>query len=209
MTAPRLFPNSYISTIVQDVLDVCQNLTTPPKNAKRPEEHVSKQLYRLLLRNPRYQDGPLEPHFESWLPDLSNRPDIRFSCGQGVYTYFLFEAKRLFVTFPRGKKDSLIPEYIEQGMMRFVAGRYAPDLHAGAMLGYVFMAVLAEAREKVQDAVSSHSSKLCLVTPMQASALPVTPQVDESLHTVKGKPFTLYHLLVPVSANRGKRPCPH
>ena len=91
---PRLFKKSLIPVIVQDVLDACKSLKAPPKGEKRPEEDLSKQVYRQLLRIPRYSTGPLEPHLESWLPDIESRADIRFSCGAGIHTYFIFEAKR-------------------------------------------------------------------------------------------------------------------
>lgn len=195
---PRLFKKSLIPVIVQDVLDACKSLQAPPKGEKRPEEDLSKQVYRQLLRIPRYTFGPLEPHIESCLPDLESRADIRFSCGAGIHTYFIFEAKRLFVTHPGGKSATLVTEYIHEGMMRFVVGRYAPNQQASAMLGYVFGVTVIEAKSKVSLAIESERAKLCLKNGYKASTLPVTPPVDETHHDVQGKPFTLYHLYAAV-----------
>jgi len=191
---PRLFKKSLIPVIVQDVLDAFKSLRAPPKGEKRPEEDLSKQVYRQLLRIPRYTFGPLEPHIESCLPDLESRADIRFSCGAGIHTYFIFEAKRLFVTHPGGKTVSLVSEYIHEGMMRFIVGRYAPYQQASAMLGYVFEVAVNDARNKVALSIENEREKLCLKNGYKTSSLPVTPPVDETRHDVQGKPFTLYHL---------------
>ena len=195
---PRLFPKSYVRIIVQDVQDVCRNVQRPPKSEKRPEEHLSKQVYHLLKRNPRYYSGPLEPHIESWLPDLESRADIRFSCGKGIETYFIFEAKRLFVTHPGGKSAKLVAEYVNEGMMRFVGERYARYQQASAMLGYVFDVTPTEAEAEVGLAIERDREKLCLSTSLSTSLMKVTPPVDETCHNIRGRPFLLYHLFVTI-----------
>jgi hypothetical protein len=198
-SVPRLFPKKRIPEIVQDVLDACVRLPLPSKKEKRPEEFLSREVIRRLYQMPRYLIGPLEPHIESWLPDIESRADIRMSCGKGIFTYFLFEAKRLFVITPSGKKSSLVSEYIEKGMMRFVEERYAPGLQASAMLGYVCAATLDEARAAIRNAVSERSQKLCLAIPFQVSELCVSPKVDETVHRFGNRPFTLYHLFTSIS----------
>ena len=162
---PPLFPDDDVAVIVQDVLDSSRDLPRPGAKEKRPEESLSKVVFLRLVKIPRYRTGPLEPHIESWLPDASHRGDIRFSCGRGIETYFIFEAKRLFVTYPNtGRKHSLVPQYIADGMMRFVNRHYAPFQR-------------------------------------QLSSLPVKPRVSETRHALDDGPFTLYHLLVTISAN--------
>lgn len=199
---PPLFPEDDVAVIVQDVLDCSQDLPRPGGREKRPEEFLSKKVFLRLTRIPRYRIGPLQPDMESWLPDAAHRGDIRFSCGGGLETYFLIEAKRLFVTFPKsGRKDSLIPKYIAEGMMRFVRGHYAPFQHQSAMLGYVHDETLDNARSQLARSIGDHREELSLSDSFQPSPLPVKPKVSETQHDLDGGRFTLYHLLVTIPAN--------
>lgn len=196
---PALFPEDEIPGLIKDVLDACAHLTRPEKGEKRPEEAISRQVYQKLRRMPAYRRGPLEPHFESWLPDLDGRADIRFSCGKGIDTYFVFEAKRLFVSYPRGKKDTLIKEYVHEGMMRFVTGKYAPFQCSSAMLGYVHDAAVAAARSSVATEISNNAHALCLVRGLAASSAVTGRQVDDSVHLLENnRSFLIYHLLISV-----------
>ncbi len=199
---PPLFPDDDVAVIVQDVLDCSRDLPRPGAKEKRPEEFLSKVVFLRLTRIPHYRIGPLQPDMESWLPDAAHRGDIRFSCGRGLESYFLFEAKRLFVTFPNtGRKDSLIPQYIAEGMMRFVNRHYAPFQQQSAMLGYVFDETLANANSQLAQGIRSRHRDLRLSSPHQPSPLLVKPRVSETRHALADGPFTLYHLLVAIPAN--------
>lgn len=80
---------------------------------------------------------------------MNGRADIRITCGQGIDTDFIVEAKRLFLKRPNGRLNSLVAAYTgEEGMMRFVTGKYAPYQQSSAMLGYVYDIDLAEAQKK-------------------------------------------------------------
>jgi len=192
----ELFPISDIPIIIQDVLDTTPHLKSPPDGEKRPEEYVSRQVYDHLRRNKWYYTGPLTPSIEHWLPNLDSRTDIIFFCAKGQETYFVVEAKRLFVTFPAGKKVDLIKDYIDKGMMRFIESRYAPYQQASAMIGYVFNDSCATARRVVKIAIEKQRTKTYLTGDYGVSVLPVKPPVDETHHDVAGKPFTLYHLFI-------------
>jgi len=199
---PPLFPEDDVAVIVQDVLDCSRDLPRPGVTEKRPEEFLSKEVFLRLTRIPRYRIGPLQPGMESWLPDAAHRGDIQFSCGRGLETYFLIEAKRLFITYPNtGRKDSLVPEYIAEGMMRFVNRHYAPFQHRSAMLGYVFDEALANANRRLAHGIQSRQQDLRLSSPHQPSTLPVKPRVYETRHDLNDVLFTLYHLLVAIPAN--------
>ncbi|MCX6873908.1 MAG: hypothetical protein NTW21_08875 [Verrucomicrobia bacterium] len=194
---PALFPEDDIPRVLQDVLDACKDLKRPGKSEQRPEEAITKQVYEKLRQMPDYRRGPLEPHFESWLPDLDSRADIRFSCGKGIDTYFLVEAKRLFVTFPEGTRNSLVKAYVNQGMMRFIEGRYAPFQEASAMLGYVHDESIATAREALAKEIAIQAESLRLQFGLRPSMLRVSPPVEETCHALNPpRSFTLYHLWV-------------
>ena len=196
---PPLFPDEDVPVIVQDVLDCCRDLKRPAPRVKRPEEDLSKQVYQKLVKIPRYRLGPLEPHIESWLPDIMHRADIRFSCGRGIECYFLFEAKRLFVTYPKsGKKDSLLSEYIHEGMMRFVNRHYAPFQHRSAMLGYVHDEMPSSAFQMLGTALSVQSALLRGDGTLTESPLPFSSGIQETRHTLDDGLFVLFHLLVHV-----------
>jgi hypothetical protein len=197
----ELFPEKDIPIVIQDVLDVCKNLSRPPLEEKRPEEFLTKQVFKRLRFQKRYITGPLCPHIEHWMADSggesNGRADILFDCGKGLETYFVIEAKRLFVTFPSGKKDDLIDDYIRKGMRRFVIEeRYAPYQCASAMLGYVHDCDISVARDKLLNEINSQKEALLMVAPCGQSCLPVSPVVDETNHKLKSnRCFILYHLL--------------
>jgi len=196
----ELFPKSFIPDIIQDILDTASYLTLPPDDEKRPEEHITKQVYKRLTRNKRYYTGPLNPSIEHWLTDLESRTDIIFYCGKGLETYFIVEAKRLFVTFPGGRNASLVKEYIDNGVMRFINKQYAYYQQESAMLGYVFTVSCNKAREAIASGMAENREMICMEGAYAKSTLPVKPSVDETQHDADGKPFTLYHLFIRLSS---------
>lgn len=194
----KLFPKKYVPLILQDVLDCSANLERPPPTEKRPEEALCKAIYKRLCLLSHYRQGPIEPHIESWLPDLESRADIRFLCGRGIETYFIVEAKRLFVTFSNGKLDSLVGKYIDEGMMRFVEGRYAPHQNSSAMLAYVYDAELLKAQESVALSIKNKSAKLLLAGLFKKSLLKLSSPTYETCHRLTSKQFVLFHLFVKI-----------
>ena len=134
---------------MQDIMDTFPYLRRPDRSIVRQEEHLTGQICKRLRPLRRYREGPLEFHQESNLPDMNGRADIRITCGQGIDTDFIVEAKRLFLKRPNGRLNSLVAAYTgEEGMMRFVTGKYAPYQQSSAMLGYVYDIDLAEAQKK-------------------------------------------------------------
>jgi len=196
----ELFPQKNIHIIIQDILDTLPKLTKPPKSCMRPEEHLTQQLHNKVKQNQRYYTGPLSPSIEHWISDES-RTDMLFLCGKGQETYFAVEAKRLFITYPGGKKADLIKEYIDDGMMRFIKGRYAPYQLSSAMLGYVFDVSCSKVREVLGHALVKRTD-LSLVGTLEKSLLPVTPPVDETQHALEKGIFTLYHLFVKIEEGK-------
>ena len=108
---------------MQDIMDTFPYLRRPDRSIVRQEEHLTGQICKRLRPLRRYREGPLEFHQESNLPDMNGRADIRITCGQGIDTDFIVEAKRLFLKRPNGRLNSLVAAYTgEEGMMRFVTG---------------------------------------------------------------------------------------
>lgn len=200
-----LFPIEDIPKILENVQDCCMGLTRESSSEK--EDQLSQRLYRKLCCLPEYRTGPIEPHWESWLVDVTpdeteikGRADIRFSCGRGLETYFLVEAKRLFVTYPGGTKAPLVSKYIKDGMMRYVSGKYATKMQSSAMLGYVFDNDLLSSRAALAAAIACNAVELelDLCGTLKESAIEASPPVEETMHLLKRGRFTIYHILTKV-----------
>jgi hypothetical protein len=201
----RLFPSEDIPRTIQNIQICCKSLVR--QTPFELENSLSKRLYRQLCQLAEYRCGPIVPLWEPWLvhltetdAEITGRGDILFSCG-GLETYFLVEAKRLFVTYPKGKKDSLVSDYINDGMMRFVTGQYSAKMTAGAMLGYVCDSTVPKAKAALIAAIARHAGKLQLTTDgvWRESSIEVAPLVAETQHgLVRGHNFTIYHVLTKV-----------
>ncbi len=201
----KLFHFEDIPRIIQNIRDCCKKLKR--KSPYEKENDLSKRLYKQLWRLPEYHTGPIEPQMESWVvdmdedePEITGRTDIKFTCGRGVQTYFAVEAKRLFITYPKGGKASLVMDYINDGMIRYVSGQYASKMTAGAMLGYVFDNSINDTKKALVAAIEKEKINLRLAIggSWQASSLSVTPIVDETRHALTGRDFTIYHILAKV-----------
>jgi hypothetical protein len=94
-----------------------------------------------------------EPVFEG-LADPAEAPriDIGVPWGAGVADdpFFSFECKRL-------APGRLARLYVDQGMMRFVTGYYAPDTSVGGMIGYVVGGGPVVAKDAVNARVRADS----------------------------------------------------
>jgi hypothetical protein len=201
----RLFPSEDIPSILQNLQSCCKTLIR--QKPSEIENDLTKRLYLQLCRYSEYRTGPIEPHWESQVvvldddePGITGRVDIRFSCGRGIETYFPVEAKRLFVTYPKGRNASLVADYIDDGMMRFVTGQYGSKMTVGAMLGYVCDNTVSKARSALIGAIDNYAEKLRLTAEgrWQESTIEVTPPVDETRHELDSRGFTIYHMLTKV-----------
>lgn len=201
----RLFPSEDIPSILQN-LQTCSRILIRQKPSEI-ENDLTKRLFLQLCRCREYRTGPIEPYWESQVvvldddePGVTGRVDIRFSCGRRIETYFPVEAKRLFVTYPKGGKTSLVADYIDDGMIRFVSGQYGSKMTAGAMLGYVCDNTETKARMALIAAIDKDAVKLRLTANgrWQESNIKVTPPVDETRHALDSRGFTIYHILTKV-----------
>lgn len=115
---------------------------------------------------------------------------------------FVFECKRLNVTYPSGKYEDNADQYTDEGMTRFLTGKYSPGLHEGGMLGYVMDCDTSKARTQVVNMIESRREKLRLV--VGSGYLPCVllgnrEPHGETCHKLEGgRDFVIYHLLVPI-----------
>ena len=201
----KLFPQKHISTILSSLHQ--EGAIIRKKTNTDREDWITRRLHHKLVRIPIYRDGPLDARLQPEIPSKdpnSNYPggriDILIACAKGAEVYFAIEAKRLRVQYAGGKIRTGNNEYVEDGMMRFVSGQYAPHMRAGAMLGYVFDGKTDKARSGIDKAVQNKAVKLRLKPPkklVQSTVLPSKP-VNETRHVLGKRDFTIYHVLVAV-----------
>ncbi len=206
-TCIPLFPEEEIPGLLYLVLDHAKTLEK--QHATENENHLSIRLCKRIRMDKRLRDAPftLVPEFPVLNdriddPSVSGRVDICFLCPGGDRTYFAIEAKRLHVSFQSGWA-SLVSEYVDgdQGMMCFVDGKYAETQRFGAMLGFVFDGKLNLARGKIAERVTEYREKLSLKTGTnfeRSSYSRGEYLIDETQHQLRGRTFTIAHLLVSV-----------
>jgi hypothetical protein len=127
-------------------------------NAPGPDEHEDKtsvrlyaamvkkrdrQAHRFLIR---YQDVEVDAD----LAKETGRKDIVFFPGHDGDLYFCLEAKRLNARV-KGVMKSLADEYVKEGMLRFITGKYSRRVHHAGMLGYVLDGDITRAMVNVLD----------------------------------------------------------
>jgi hypothetical protein len=129
------------------------------------------------------------------------RIDIRFIHGYDEAVYFAFECKRLNVATPNGGCRALAREYVEEGMMRFVIGKYAAGLEHGGMIGFVMDGNSAAATARVDVEVKARTLPLRMTpgTGLAISALlPAESAVRETRHPCRPSSLTLHHVFLAV-----------
>jgi len=201
----KLFPKGQIPIVLLSILQAGKTLRK--KTERDREDWITRRLYIRLICIPVFRDGPLGIHLKPEIVDPkmdadtpSGEIDLFVSCGRGYQVYFPLEAKRLRVTYANGRLETGSDKYINEGMMRFVAGQYAPFMETGAMLGYVYDGNTDEARSDIDRSVQSHALKLRLLAPEKLSRSQILKDmpVDETRHALEKCMFTIYHVFLAV-----------
>jgi len=200
-----LFPQRHIPIILISILQAGENLRK--KTASDLEDWISRRIYWRLIRIYPFRDGPLDIRLQPEIVSVDsdeNAPagkiDFVVSCGLGAEIYFAIEAKRLRVRSPSGKMNAGNDDYVNNGMMRFVTGQYAPFMKNGAMLGYVYDGDTKKACSGVAGYIKNRAKELKLTSPKQltrASILPDKP-IYETRHGLKKRSFLIYHIFLAV-----------
>ncbi len=201
----RLFPQKQIPIILSAILREGESIRK--KTEKDREDWLSRRLCSRLIKIPIFRDGPLGIHPKQEI--LSSDPesdgaageiDILVSCGRGSEVYFAIEAKRLRFTSSGGIFKTGSDEYVKNGMMRFVEGKYAPFMERGAMLGYVFDGDTETARFDIDRYISKKAKMLMLMTSKQFEKSGILPRepVYETHHDLNRRVFIIYHMFLEV-----------
>ena len=200
-----LFPKRHIPTVLVSILQAGENLRK--KTANDLEDWISRRLYWRLIRIYPFRDGPLDIRLQPEIVSVdfdenasAGKIDFVVSCGLGAEIYFAIEAKRLRVRSTSGKMDAGNDDYVNNGMMRFVTGQYAPFMKTGAMLGYVYDGDTEKACSGVAGYISSKVKGLKLISPKQLTKASIVPDkpIYETRHGLKKRPFFIYHIFLSV-----------
>jgi hypothetical protein len=200
-----LFPQKHVPIILISIFQAGKTLRK--KTANDLEDWISRRLYWRLIRIYPFRDGPLDIRLQPEIVSVDsdeNTPvgkiDFVVSCGLGAEIYFAIEAKRLRVRSTSGKMDAGNDDYVNDGMMRFVSGQYAPFMKTGAMLGYVYDRDIKKARTGVAGYIKSRGKELKLTSPKPLTRASLLPDkaIYETRHSLKKRPFLIYHIFLAV-----------
>src|SRR5947209_7392931 len=154
-----MFPDDLVPRIIDLVWDTWPTVPKPAGNdlevpiTRRFKHHLkqAKDYRRLPVRIEREpaEDDPVTG------AELG-RIDLKFAPAESAReeVYFAFECKRLNA-IEDGRRRTLAPEYVTEGMMRFVTGQYAATMMHGGMIGYVLDGKNADAVRRVERNIAS------------------------------------------------------
>ena len=145
------------------------------------------------------EDPITDPGFGTEL----GRNDLRFypQNHYGQTVFFTVECKRLRVSAGTGIRQ-LADKYVEEGVQRFVDGRYSSGLPCGGMVGYVMDNEMSKAFTTVQAAITSRRKKVRLRPRSLRAPSAVLPGYEwsaDTRHNAKDGDFTVHHALLGVA----------
>jgi hypothetical protein len=98
--------------------------------------------------------------------------------------------------------SQLADKYVEEGVQRFVDGRYSSGLLCGGMVGYVMDNEMSKAMAAVQVAIRSRRKKVRLRARSLRTPSAVLPNYEWSAdtgHSLNDGDFTVHHALLGVT----------
>jgi hypothetical protein len=205
---PRLWRPLFPGELIPQILDlVCETWRRFDKPAADEREwRITRRFKHALKREKDYRMLPVRIERELAEDDPESgdelgRIDLKFNPADSALeeVYFAFECKRLYALVS-GAIRALAGEYVSEGMMRFVEGRYASRMQDGGMIGYVLDGTSERARLQVAVAIASSASKLLLSpgTGLDASVLrPANADLRLTSHVgPRAGGFRLHHVFL-------------
>jgi len=204
----EFFPEELIPSGLQVALDTWSKLPSSAKVGK--EDTITGHLAAAMKKEKKARRLSFSIHFQATPlgPDrpVAARIDFKFLAGFDEDAYFAFECKRLRIPRASGLDHNTDSYVGAEGMERFVAGKYSPGQHHGAMLGYVMDGDVGAAKSAVLSLVQSRSGQLKLISGVQWEAcrfLPTESCIQQTRHRrnlEKGgeSDITLQHIFLAV-----------
>lgn len=201
----KLFPQKNIPIILRAVLKAGRTLEK--QTPTEWENSLTRRLHSRLIRIYPFRDGPLSIQLQPEIPSLhqdeellSGQIDLLVPSNLGYQIYFAIEAKRLRYISPNGKFIPGNSNYVNDGMMRFISGQYAPLVQTGAMLGYVFDGHIAAARNGINGYIQIKANELKIGPPKKLtnSTILIDNAIDKTHHDMEDRLFIIYHVFLSV-----------
>lgn len=196
-----LFPDGLLPDVLELVVSSWQAFAKPQPTELEPQ--ITRRFAQDLRKNQVLRRLPFNVEREVPIDDTLfarelGRIDIKFTAGYRNDVYFGLECKKLNVLFRSGKK-TLAREYVVDGMMRYVQGKYAQRLLHSGMVGYVMDGECNEAAKCVHAVVKRFRRKLKVVAPVilaKSSIRPSDDSVMETRHSLGTLTFTIHHMFL-------------
>ena len=155
-----------MSAAIEAVWPVCLAPLQAKKGAMTHEDHITNHLVAALVKSKKVP-GRIVPQY-SLLTEaadqsvtLSSSIDFVLTIGDDEAAYLACECKRLNVPY-KTRTRGLVGEYVDDGLMRFVSGKYSNGLPLAMMLGYVMNARTDTARRGLRRAMAVRSNAIKL-----------------------------------------------
>jgi hypothetical protein len=210
------FTDDYIGEILHAVSMAWARMKTP--KSSEIEDRITRSLVARLRHDPCFRNLPFDVTQQYILDNLHaeylGRLDVHVKYRQSQRDYFAFEAKRVHVR-TGGVLSTEYPTYVsDEGMGAFIDGPYSKGLPAAGMLGYVMDAETRKAWAGLAARIEAKREDLRLLAESQlmesglkhhvASGLRDTI-LGETQHTLADHVLRLFHLLLPVGHDPGKK----
>lgn len=121
--------------------------------------------------------------------------DFKFIFGGRRSSYFAVECKRL-----DSVDNNLTREYVDEGIDRFIDGKYCPEHDCAGMVGFIIDRQLASCLKRLKTQCLKHAGKIKLVKRLRLShEWGRCPRLYRTVHTKRagcGGPFTLAHKML-------------
>ena len=201
----KLFPQKNVSVILIALLNA--GSTLQKQTPTEWENSLTRRLHKRLIRIYPFRDGPLSIQLQPEIPSLYQGPkplsgkiDLLVPSNLGYQVYFAIEVKRLRYISPNGRFVPGNSNYVNDGMMRFISGQYAPLSQTGAMLGYVFDGDIDATRDGINDYIQTKVNELKIRPPKKLikSTIVNDNPIDETNHDIENRLFTIYHIFLSV-----------
>jgi hypothetical protein len=203
----KLFPNGFAGEVMRHVLETWNKFSL---------HHQVRQETRITAV---FRDALIQAYVaagRSWFITLEDpiteadfgtelgRNDLRFypPNHHGQTIYFTLECKRLRVGTKSGLRH-LADKYTDEGIQRFVDGRYSVGLPCGGMVGYVMDNEISQAFASVQSDIENKRAALKMPTRngirVPSAVLPDHKWSADTFHTRADGTFAVHHTLVGVT----------
>lgn len=191
-----------IADAVEAAWPVCIAPLQSKKNSMTHEDHITVHLVKSLIRTKLVPGRIIYQHTllaEDAGGNVSapSKIDFVLTVGDDEDVYLACECKRLNVPYERGVR-SLVGEYINDGLIRFVTGQYSAGLPLAMMLGYVMNAKSEVARRGLDRTMRQKSAVIGFQSKWDAPVLGERPVRFGTKHKcVSGHVIEVVHTLLP------------